>query len=686
MRGGRSCVHPDTLLDTPNGQVKIKDFYGGIVYSFHEGKKIKAYASQSMSFTKEQLYEVALCNGKKIICTDEHKFLTDRGWIMLKSLASSDRILCETSFASLSHLLTNLALYPLKFSSSVLRCLKKPLNYLGNCFLYRRLCDQQLLLVKDSDLTSFPSQGGVQQRNSRALFRSGGLELLSIYNLSCILRRLSNFSFLPLLAKQNYKEMENYNGEKSFEQPLGFFQSLVQSRKNKNHPLQVHSILSQLPYHGIETNQDKIHQKASRILSAFFFCKSKHNSFQSYSIKSVRKHSRQTYYDIHVPIYNNYLSNGIVNHNSGKSHERAEALVEAMVIDPDLKCVGIREKQKSIQYSSFQLIKEKISYLGVDQYFDIFRGEIRRKGGNGVCIFTGMMDHTADSIKGLEGFKIAWCEEAQNLSKRSLDLLRPTIIRNANYEMWFTWNPDQEDDAIELFHKQFMHKGVTVHVNYDQNPFLNAETVKEIEDDRVNIPDDFDHVWLGAYNTRSDVRVFQKWRVEECEPTFDDDVYFGADFGFAKDPSTLLRTWKNDRKKEIYIDWQIDGVGIETDSMPDFYMQIPEVKKWKITADSARPETISYISRRGFNCVGAKKGNGSVEDGIDWLRGYTIVVHPRCKLLQKELRLYSYKVDKVGNILPKVDDKAGLDHCIDALRYAWEDFIRNETGGGFLTI
>lgn len=372
--------------------------------------------------------------------------------------------------------------------------------------------------------------------------------------------------------------------------------------------------------------------------------------------------------------------------SSGKTHERGEALVEAMLINPSLKIVCIREIQKSIQFSAFQLIKDKIEKMGVSHYFDIVKGEIRRKGGTGICIFQGMQDHTADSIKGLEGFQIAWCEEAQNLSKRSLSLLRPTIMRNKNYEMWFTWNPNQEDDPIEEFQRQHSGKGITVHVNYDENPFLDKNTIDEIEEDRVNIPDDFDHIWLGGYNLRSDIRVFQKWRVEECEPTFNDDIYLGSDFGFAKDPTTLLRSWKDDFKKEIYVDYQIDGIGIETDALPDFYKQIPESEKWKITADSARPETISYLSRHNFNIVGAKKGQGSVEDGLDWLRGWTIVVHPRCKLLQKELRLYSYKTDKVGNILPKVDDKAGLDHCIDALRYCWEDFIKNEMGGGFYSI
>jgi phage terminase large subunit len=357
-----------------------------------------------------------------------------------------------------------------------------------------------------------------------------------------------------------------------------------------------------------------------------------------------------------------------------------------MILDPDLKIVCIREIQKSLQFSGFQLIKDKIQSMGVSAYFDIVKGEIRRKGGNGLMIFQGMQDHTADSIKGLEGFRIAWCEEAQNLSKRSLDLLRPTIMRNKGYEMWFTWNPDQPDDPIEKFHEHHKDKGITVHVNYDQNPFLDKETIKEIEEDKVNIPDDFDHVWLGGYNLRSDIRVFRNWTTEECEPTFDDELYYGADWGFSQDPTTLLRCWIREDERRIYIDHQIDGVGVEVTNLPEFFDRVPDSRKYRITADSARPEIISHMKNAGFNIAGSIKGKGSVESGIDWLRGYEIVVHPRCKLLQKELRLYSYKLDKVGNILPQVDDKAGLDHCIDALRYALEKIIKAKKGGGFYTI
>lgn len=361
---------------------------------------------------------------------------------------------------------------------------------------------------------------------------------------------------------------------------------------------------------------------------------------------------------------------------SGKSHERAEAVVEAMILNPDCKVVCIREIQKSLTFSAKALIESKIRSMEMAFLFDIQDKVIKRRGGTGICIFQGMQDHTADSVKSLEGFDIAWIEEAQSLSAKSLRLLRPTIVRKKGAEIWATWNPSQPEDAIEVFAKNVENddSAVIVHVNFDQNKFLDPSALEEIDADRKRYPEDFDHVYLGAYDFRSELRVFKHWREEECAPTDKDDLYYGADWGFANDPTVLLRAWLDKPSKTIYVDQQVDGVGVEIDHTPDLFDKIPEARKYKIRADSARPETISFISRRGFRIEGVEKGKGSVEDGIEWLRSYDIIVHPRCKLLLKELRLYSYRENKVGDILPKVED--ANNHCIDALRYAFEPLIK----------
>jgi phage terminase large subunit len=107
----------------------------------------------------------------------------------------------------------------------------------------------------------------------------------------------------------------------------------------------------------------------------------------------------------------------------------------------------------------------------------------------------------------------------------------------------------------------------------------------------------------------------------------------------------------------------------------DRWPGVPQAKRWRIRADSARPETISLMRRRGFNIVPALKGAGSVEEGIEFLKNYDIVVHPRCTHTIDELSFYSWKVDKqTEEVLPELADKNN--HVIDALRYAVEDVRR----------
>lgn len=372
---------------------------------------------------------------------------------------------------------------------------------------------------------------------------------------------------------------------------------------------------------------------------------------------------------------------------SGKSHEVAAYCSEEAASNPDDKTLCLREVQSSMKFSSKSLIDNKIDSMGIRPLFRSLQSEIHSTMGKGLFLFQGMSDLTADNAKSLEGFKRAWFEEAQNASQRSLKTLMPTI-RIEGSQIIFTWNPDQPDDPIEILAEQMKDRDdvLYLHINYDKNPFLPATIRNEIEMDRQRNPDDFDHIWLGGYNLRSDVRVFNvdQWSVEECEPTFDDELFYGADWGFSQDPTAFLRTWIREDEKTIYVDYEVNGIKIETDALPQLFDQIPEARKYTITADSARPETISYMNRQGFNIKSSIKGKGSVESGIDWLRGYRIVIHPRCKLLEKELRLFSYKVDRVGNILPKLED--ANNHCLDALRYALEDIIRSETGGGFETL
>jgi len=167
---------------------------------------------------------------------------------------------------------------------------------------------------------------------------------------------------------------------------------------------------------------------------------------------------------------------------SGKSHFFGELLVETCQAERGTSAVCIREAQKTLAQSLKRLIESKIAGLGLGHQFKVFSDKIATPG-DGVLIFRGMQDHTADSIKSLEGFRIAWIDEAQSLSARSLSLLRPTI-RAANSELWASWNPRRRSDAIDDFFRSKKPDGaVIVNANWRDNPWFPAVLEQELRAD-----------------------------------------------------------------------------------------------------------------------------------------------------------------------------------------------------------
>lgn len=191
---------------------------------------------------------------------------------------------------------------------------------------------------------------------------------------------------------------------------------------------------------------------------------------------------------------------------SGKSHELASSMIEKHIMEKT-DSVCLRETMKSLKFSSKKLLEEKIAAMNAGAYFDVQESVIKAKNG-GIIIFQGMQDHTAESIKSLEGFKTAWFAEAQSASKRSLDLLRPTMRNDS--ELWFDWNPFKEDDPIEqlceLLQRADPDNLVLVEANWRDNPWFPEDLKKEMEIDRNGDQDNFNWIWEGKYlkNTEGD--------------------------------------------------------------------------------------------------------------------------------------------------------------------------------------
>lgn len=384
---------------------------------------------------------------------------------------------------------------------------------------------------------------------------------------------------------------------------------------------------------------------------------------------------------------------------SGKSHFFAELLIEKAIYEPGLRAVCIREVQKDLTQSVKLLLEDKIRKMRVEDQFRVLKSHIETPGDpnarpaipNGIIIFQGMQNHTADSVKSLEKYRIAWVEEAQSLSQRSLDLLRPTI-RDEGSELWFSWNPGKATDPIDMLLRGIDEKtgqeilppdAIVRRVNYQDNPWFPDVLARELEWDRGRDPDKYKHVWLGEYNNISAATVFRNWREGVLDIPDDARPLFGADWGFAIDPTTGVRCWLLNERL-LYIDREVYEVGCEIDATPALFdklndERVPNVRKWPMRGDSARPETISYMNRQGFTLVPATKGAGSVDEGVAFLKSIDIVVHPDCKHVINELMYYSYAMDRLTlKVLPVLLDKKN--HMIDAIRYALEDHRKSLHG------
>ena len=188
---------------------------------------------------------------------------------------------------------------------------------------------------------------------------------------------------------------------------------------------------------------------------------------------------------------------------SGKSHFFAELLIEECLLNPGLRAVCIREVQKSLKESAKRLIEDKLKTFGLGeaQGFRVLVDRVETPG-NGVIIFQGMQDHTAESIKSLEGYSRAWIEEAQTLSARSLGLLRPTL-RAEGSELWFSWNPTRKSDPVDqlLRSAELPTGAVVVKANWNDNPWFPSVLEQERQDCLRSQPDQYGHIWEGDYAT-----------------------------------------------------------------------------------------------------------------------------------------------------------------------------------------
>jgi len=346
-----------------------------------------------------------------------------------------------------------------------------------------------------------------------------------------------------------------------------------------------------------------------------------------------------------------------------------------------LRILATREFQASIKESFHAELKSAIaSEPWLEAHYDV--GVDYLRGANGTEFFFRGLRHSTSSIKSLAKIDLTIVEEAEDVPEVSWLALEATVFRQPKSELWPIWNPRLDGSPVDLrFRKNPPPNALITEINWKDNPFFppGMETLRRREQERLD-PNTYAHVWEGAYLTNSDAQVFAgKFRVAEFEPGDDwDGPYQGGDFGFSQDPTAAVRCWvKGDT---LYVSHEAGRVGLELDDTAKFVTtQIPKFADYVTRWDNARPESISHIKRHGLpRSEAVEKWKGSVEDGVAFLRSFReIVVHPRCTGIAQEMRLYSYKIDRLsGDILPVIVD--AWNHYIDALRYAVGPLIKRQ--------
>lgn len=346
-----------------------------------------------------------------------------------------------------------------------------------------------------------------------------------------------------------------------------------------------------------------------------------------------------------------------------------------------------REFMNSLEDSSMEEIKQAIRETPwLDAFFDIGEKFIRTKDRRVSYVFCGLR-HNLDSIKSKARILIAWIDEAESVSEMAWSKLLPTV-RAENSEVWITWNPeDEESPTNQRFRIQHPENACIVEMNYSDNPWF----PDVLEQERLNDYNRLDGstyawVWEGAYRKNSLAQIFAgKYEVKEFTHGDDwDGPYNGLDFGFSQDPTAATQCWIHG--DVLYVEFEAGKTGLELDHTADYICKrIPSFDRETVRADSARPESISYLKRADPDgkrknvpgIIGVDKGKGSVEDGIEFIKSFAmVVIHPRCQETAREFQRYSYKVDRLsGDVTKVILDK--FNHYIDSIRYGLEQVMKN---------
>ncbi len=417
------------------------------------------------------------------------------------------------------------------------------------------------------------------------------------------------------------------------------------------------------------------------------------------------------FYPVHVAIKRGLKSSFWLEGGRGstKSSFAAIEIVQGMVRDPLANAVGLRKVGDTIRSSMLSTLEWAIGQLKMALFWRATTSpaELIYTLTGQKIILRGLDDPLKmKSIKVKNGyFKFLWWEEASEFDgEDEMRNVRQSVLRGGQAFIEFlTYNPPPDEEHwinAEAAKDPAKRPERMVHRScyLDINPaWLGPKFLEEAARVKEEQPLKYANEYLGEKVGLTEAVIFAgKVRVREFTPQPEwHGPYLGADWGFSTDPSVLVKCWISDQpdakdpkiiRRRLHIEYDSRtpknnmGVGVELEEIGPMFETVPGARKHKIIADSARPETISYVKRQGFNVEGAEKGPGSIEDGIEFLLSfYEIEIHPRCIGIIAEARLYKYKIDKLTKKVT-ADIVDAFNHGWDAVRYAVEKVMKSRRG------
>ena len=361
---------------------------------------------------------------------------------------------------------------------------------------------------------------------------------------------------------------------------------------------------------------------------------------------------------------------------SGKSTDFA-VLIVTECEKRKVRVLCCRQHMRSIRESSKQLIEATIHKLGLAANWRITERSLEHVNGSEI-LFLGLAVNP-DGLRSYSNIGILWVDEAQTINERSFSNIITTIRDSGSQCLW-GWNPDQETDPVDAYFRGAHppKNAVVLEVSWRDNPgFHLTELPAELEHLRLTNPERYKTVWEGAYDHRYERKVFAG-NVAMGRPTDADFenvilVVYGMDFGFASDPSVIVKLYvirRPGRRNVVYVAANVGAHGLPTRELPGLLDSILHDPNVAVMADSARPETIEDLCARGYDIRPVKKYPGSLRDGIEEMRGCDLIVDPDCPEVFQELVSYAWQVDdRTGQVLNKLNPQ-GADHYIDSCRYA----------------